>query len=187
MKRSKDKKAIRAGLKFLADTLDKLPDDEAAEIFNAIMAAYDEAAENQPSAAPAYNLAFVLAPAMTKADPGRPNKENAPAPTLTQLIAEPERRARIEAILRSEAIEKPANVAHLARAIERLKWTRWQEGSPKDFHTIAAGLIGTQAGSYDGFNSALQRSRSDKQKSNENYTTAKAVQRFIELLQADEI
>lgn len=186
MKRSKDKKAIRAGLKFLADTLDKLPDDEAGEIFNAIMAAYDEAAEEQPSATPAFGLAFVLAPAMTKADPGRPNKENA-APTLAQLIAEPERRARIEAILRSEAIEKPANVAHLARAIERLKWTRWQEGSPKDFYMIAAELIGTRAGGYDGFNSALQRARSEKQKLNENYTTAKAVQRFIELLQADKI
>lgn len=119
--------------------------------------------------------------------PGRPNKENAPAPTLAQLITEPERRARIEAILRSGAIKKPANVAHLARAIERLKWTRWQEGSPKDFYMIAANLIGTRAGGYDGFNSALQRARSDKQKSNENYTTAKAVQRFIKLLQADEI
>lgn len=127
-----------------------------------------------------------MAPTLYYKAPGRPNKENA-APTLAQLIAEPERRARIEAILRSEAIEKPANVAHLARAIERLKWTRWQEGSPKDFYMIAAELIGTRAGGYDGFNSALQRARSDKQKSNENYTTAKAVQRFIELLLADEI
>lgn len=127
-----------------------------------------------------------MAPTLYYKAPGRPNKENA-APTLAQLIAEPERRARIEAILRSEAIEKPANVAHLACAIERLKWTRWQEGSPKDFYMIAAKLIGTRAGGYDGFNSALQRARSDKQKSNENYTTAKAVQRFIELLLADEI
>lgn len=187
MKRSKDKKAIRAGLKFLADTLDKLPEDEAAEIFNAIMAAYDEAAESQPSAARLYTLAFVLAPAMTKPDPGRPNKENATAPTLTQLIAEPERRARIEAALRSDAIERPANVAHLAIAIEELKWTKWQDICPKDFYTIAVELIGERAGTYNGFNSAMQRARSYKQKTNENYTTAKAVQRFIELLQANEI
>lgn len=128
-----------------------------------------------------------MVPTLYYKAPGRPNKENAPAPTLARLIAEPEHRTRIEAILRSEAIEKPANVAHLARAIERLKWTRWQEGSPKDFHAIAAELIGTRAGGYDGFNSALQRARSDKKKSNENYTTAKAVQRFMELLRADEI
>ena len=128
-----------------------------------------------------------MAPTLYYKAPGRPNKENAPEPTLARLIAEPGRRTRIEAILRSEAIEKPANVAHLARAIERLKWTRWQEGSPKDFYRIAVELIGTRAGGYDGFNSALQRARSDKKKSNENYTTAKAVQRFMELLRADEI
>lgn len=183
MKRSKDKKAIRAGLKFLADTLDKLPDDEATEIFNAIMAAYDEAAESQPSAAPAYNLAFVLAPAMTKADPGRPNKENAPAPTLAQLIAEPERRARIEAILRSEAIEKPANVAHLAIAIEQLQGLK----SPKDFYMIATEIIGTRAGSYEGFHSAISRTRRDNAKGNSRSNNTKEVERFKELLEADEI
>lgn len=182
MKRSKDKKAIRAGLKFLADTLDKLPDDEAGEIFNAIMAAYDEAAEEQPSATPAFGLAFVLAPAMTKADPGRPNKANA-APTLAQLIAEPERRARIEAILRSEAIEKPANVAHLAIAIEQLQGLK----SPRDFYMIAAEIIGTRAGSYEGFHSAISRTRRDNAKGNSRSNNTKEVERFKELLEVDEI
>lgn len=187
MKRSKDKKAIRAGLKFLADTLDKLPDDEAAEIFNSIMAAYDEATESQPSAAPAYGLAFVLAPAMTTADPGRPNKSDAPAPTLAQLIADPARLARVEAILRSEAIKRPANVAHLAAAIEELKWTNWQTASPKDFYIIAAQLIGESAGTYNAYKSALNRARSNRPKNNENRATAEAIQRYKDLLRADEI
>ena len=183
MKRSKDKKAIRAGLKFLADALDKLPDDEAAEIFNAIMAAYDEAAEKQPSAAPAFGLAFVLAPAMTKADPGRPNKENAPAPTLAQLIEEPERRACIEAILRSGAIKKPANVAHLAIAIEQLQGLK----SPRDFYMIAAEIIGTRAGSYEGFHSAISRTRRDNAKGNSRSNNTKEVERYKKLLEVDEI
>lgn len=184
MKRSKDKKAIRAGLKFLADTLDKMPDDEAAEIFNAIMAAYDEAAEKQPSAAPAFGLAFVLAPAMTKADPGRPNKSDAPAPTLARLIAEPEHRTRIEAILRSGAIKKPANVAHLAIAIEELKWT---EGSLNDFYRIAVELIGTRAGRYEGFRSAITRTRRDNTMGIEGSNNTKEVERFKKLLEVDEI
>lgn len=187
MKRSKDKKAIRAGLKFLADTLDKLPEDEAAEIFNAIMAAYDEAAESQPSAARLYTLAFVLAPAMTKPDPGRPNKENAPAPDLARLIADPTHRARIEAIIQNSAIKRPANVAHLARAIEVLKWTNWQAAPPKDFFTIVAQQIGAIAGTYNTYKSTLDRARNTKPKANENSATRREVQRFIELLQADEI
>ena len=187
MKRSKDKKAIRAGMKFLADALDRLPDDEAAEIFNAIIAAYDEAAESQPNAAPAYGLAFTIAPAMTTADPGRPSKENAPAPDLARLIADPAHLARVEAILQSGAIKKPANVAHLAGAIEELRWANWQAAPPKDFFTIVAQQIGASAGTYNTYKSTLNRARNTKPKANENSATRREIQRFIELLQADEI
>lgn len=123
-----------------------------------------------------------MAPTLYYKAPGRPNKENA-APTLAQLIAEPERRARIEAILRSEAIEKPANVAHLAFAIEQLQGLK----STRDFYMIAAEIIGTRAGSYEGFHSAISRTRRDNAKGNSRSNNTKEVERFKKLLEVDEI
>lgn len=116
MKRSKDKKAIRAGLNFLADALDKLPDDEAVEIFNSIMAAYDEAAESQPSVAPAYGLAFVLAPAMTTADPGRPRGTSKKEIELSDEVKE----AIIE-VLKMRVPSRPKLLASIFEALKRLE------------------------------------------------------------------
>ena len=112
--------------------------------------------------------------------PGRPNKKNAPAPTIARLIAEPKHRTRIEAILRSEAIEKPANVAHLAIAIEELKWT---EGSLNDFYRIAVELIGTRAGRYEGFRSAITRTRRDNAMGIKGSNNTKDVKRLKALLE----
>lgn len=124
-----------------------------------------------------------MAPTLYYKAPGRPNKENAPAPTLAQLIEEPERRARIEAILRSGAIKKPANVAHLAIAIEQLQGLK----SPRDFYMIAAEIIGTRAGNYEGFHSAISRTRRDNAKGNSRSNNTKEVERFKDLLEVDEI
>lgn len=187
MKRSKDKKAIRAGMKFLADALDRLPDDEAAEIFNAVMAAYDEAAESQPSAEPAYSIAFPMGYAMSRPEAGRPSKESAPAPDLARLIANPAHRARIEAILQSGAIKKPANVAHLAQAIVELGWANRQAASLRYFFTFVAHKIGVSAGTYNTYKSTLARAGNTKPKANENGATRREIRIFIKLLQADEI
>lgn len=124
-----------------------------------------------------------MVPTLYYKAPGRPNKENAPAPTLAQLIEEPERRARIEAILRSGAIKKPANVAHLAIAIEQLQGLK----SPRDFYMIAAEIIGTRAGSYEGFHSAISRTRRDNTMGIKGSNNTKEVEGFKELLEVDEI
>lgn len=181
MKLSKEKKGIRAGFKCILDYIEKLPDEEAADIFNKISETFDEATHNEREL-PGPLLVFAMGPAMGKPDPGRPFKTEG---LNLDIIFNPVIRERVITILRSEAIKRKSNIAHLAKALINLKFLNWQKCPSIDFFNFATSIIGEKAGTYNGFKSALAKIENNKPKNNRNTIIIKEITRFEKLLKSN--
>lgn len=167
MKRSKIKKAIRAGITLLGDTLDKLPDNLADEIWAKIVDTYEEAAAELNAPKLAERLLWeAYAKELIKRNPGQPRKPGAEiigVETLHRICPRNDELLRLKRIF--EEMKKPSEAAFIFVALEQLgrinssDTTKPNFCAASDFFKMAKHYGKERAGSPRTYTAALNRLR----------------------------